>query len=96
MLCFLNAPKITTNGPARSASCALIQFVMNWAQRVVDPSRAAIIYAGEPVWAGVIGRIAGERLPLIALFGGALVVLGVLVSELKIKLPIKKTKRIRE
>ncbi len=25
---------------------------MNWAQRMVDPSRAAIIYAGEPVWAG--------------------------------------------
>ncbi|WP_171258656.1 EamA family transporter, partial [Acinetobacter pittii] len=75
---------------------ALIQFVMNWAQRVVDPSRAAIIYAGEPVWAGIIGRIAGERLPLIALLGGALVVLGVLVSELKIKLPIKKAKRIRE
>lgn len=34
---------------------------------MVDPSRAAIIYAGEPVWAGVIGRIAGERLPVIAL-----------------------------
>ena len=34
-------------------------------------------------WAGIIGRIAGERLPIIAL-GGALVVLGVLVSELKI------------
>ena len=42
---------------------------MNWAQRVVDPSRAAIIYAGEPVWAGIIGRIAGERLPVIALLG---------------------------
>jgi drug/metabolite transporter (DMT)-like permease len=69
---------------------------MNWAQRVVDPSRAAIIYAGEPVWAGIIGRIAGERLPVTALFGGALVVLGVLVSELKIKLPIKKNKRVRE
>ena len=65
---------------------ALIQFVMNWAQRMVDPTRAAIIYAGEPVWAGVFGRIAGERLPLLALFGGCLVVLGVLVSELKFKL----------
>ncbi|MEF9956361.1 MAG: EamA family transporter [Acinetobacter sp.] len=63
---------------------ALIQFVMNWAQRMVDPSRAAIIYSGEPVWAGVFGRIAGERLPLLALFGGLLVVLGVLVSELRI------------
>lgn len=65
---------------------ALIQFVMNWAQRMVDPSRAAIIYAGEPVWAGLFGRIAGERLPLLALFGGLLVVFGVLVSELKFKI----------
>lgn len=65
---------------------ALIQFAMNWAQSMVDPSRAAIIYAGEPVWAGLIGRIAGERLPLLALFGGLLVVLGVLVSELKLKI----------
>ncbi|MCH7335775.1 DMT family transporter [Acinetobacter sp. NIPH 2699] len=65
---------------------ALIQFVMNWAQRMVDPSRAAIIYAGEPVWGGLFGRIAGERLPLLALFGGLLVVLGVLVSELKFKI----------
>ncbi len=64
---------------------ALIQFVMNWAQKMVDPTRAAIIYAGEPVWAGLFGRIAGERLPLLALFGGLLVVLGVLISELKFK-----------
>ena len=48
---------------ALGLASALIQFVMNWAQRVVDPSRAAII-AGEPVWAGIIGRI-GE--PIIAL-----------------------------
>ena len=54
---------------ALGLASALIQFVMNWAQRVVDPSRAAIIYAGEPVWAGIIGRIAGERLPVIALLG---------------------------
>jgi drug/metabolite transporter (DMT)-like permease len=57
---------------------------MNWAQRMVDPSRAAIIYAGEPVWAGVIGRIAGERLPLLA-FLGVFSGVGVLVSELKIQ-----------
>jgi drug/metabolite transporter (DMT)-like permease len=54
--------------------------------KMVDPTRAAIIYAGEPVWAGVFGRIAGERLPLLALLGGCLVVLGVLVSELKLKI----------
>ena len=58
-----------------------IQLAMNWAQRVVDPSQAAIIYAGEPVWAALFGRLAGERLPLLALLGGLLVVLGVVLSE---------------
>jgi len=75
---------------ALGLASALIQFVMNWAQRMVDPTRAAIIYAGEPVWAGVIGRIAGERLTLLALLGGLLVVLGILVSELKFKFFAKK------
>ncbi|NIY47051.1 DMT family transporter [Cedecea colo] len=64
---------------------AIIQVTMNWAQRSVSPTRATVIYTGEPVWAGIFGRIAGERLPVLALFGGALIVLGVLVSELKLK-----------
>ena len=66
-----------------AASC-LIQLTMNWAQKSVSPTRATVIYAGEPVWAGVIGRIAGERLPATALLGGALVVLGILASELRL------------
>ncbi|EJF32069.1 DMT family transporter [Enterobacter sp. Ap-916] len=64
---------------------AIIQVTMNWAQRSVSPTRATVIYTGEPVWAGIFGRMAGERLPLLALVGGALIVLGVLVSELKLK-----------
>lgn len=65
------------------ASC-IIQLTMNWAQKSVSPTRATIIYAGEPVWAAIIGRIAGERLPGAALVGGMLVVLGILASELHI------------
>ncbi|RZG73240.1 DMT family transporter [Acinetobacter wuhouensis] len=72
---------------------ACIQLVMNWAQQSVESSQAAIIYAGEPVWAALFGRIAGERLPIIALFGGLLVVLGVIVSEWKPKF-LKKSKRL--
>jgi len=64
---------------------AIIQVTMNWAQRRVSPTRATVIYAGEPVWAGLVGRIAGERLPGVALLGGALIVLGVLVSEMRIR-----------
>lgn len=48
---------------------ALIQLTMNWAQRSVSPTRATVIYAGEPVWAGIVGRLAGERLPGVALLG---------------------------
>ncbi len=66
-----------------AASC-LIQLTMNWAQKSVSPTRATIIYAAEPVWAGVVGRIAGERLPVAALLGGGLVVLGILASELRL------------
>lgn len=60
-----------------------IQLTMNWAQRAVSPTRATVIYPSEPVWGGIVGRIAGERLPAAALLGGALIVVGVLVSEMK-------------
>jgi drug/metabolite transporter (DMT)-like permease len=73
-------------------SSMVIQFTMNWAQRTVTPTRATLIYASEPVWAGIVGRIAGDRLPAVAIIGGALIVLGVLVSEFK--LPRRK-KRAR-
>lgn len=70
------------------AASFLIQATMNWAQKSVSPTRATIIYAGEPVWAGIIGRIAGDRLPGIALVGAALIILSTLISELKP--PVKK------
>jgi len=67
------------------AASAAIQVAMNWAQKSVSPTRATLIYAGEPVWAGIVGRIAGERLPAIALVGAGLIVAAVIVSELKSK-----------
>ncbi|MDB6142755.1 MAG: hypothetical protein JWP80_1799 [Pseudomonas sp.] len=65
------------------AASAVIQLAINWAQKTVSPTRATVIYAGEPVWAGIVGRLAGERLPGIALFGAVLIVAGVIVSEMK-------------
>ncbi|MNH10365.1 EamA-like transporter family protein [compost metagenome] len=67
------------------AMSAVIQVAMNWAQKSVSPTRATLIYAGEPVWAGIVGRIAGERLPGVALIGGLLIVIAVVVSELKVR-----------
>ena len=60
-----------------------IQLAMNWAQRTVSPTRATVIYAAEPVWAGIVGRVFGELLPAAALIGAGLIVAGVAVSELK-------------
>jgi drug/metabolite transporter (DMT)-like permease len=62
---------------------ALIQLTMNWAQKSVPPMRATVIYAGEPVWGGNIGRLSGDQLPALAIAGAGLIVLGVLISEAK-------------
>lgn len=76
-------------GMGLAAMSALIQLTMNWAQKSVSPTRATIIYTGEPVWAGVIGRLAGERLPHLAILGAFFIIMGILVSELKPKPRIK-------
>lgn len=39
------------------------------------------------MWAGIVGRLAGERLPGVALLGGLLIVIAVVVSELKVRRP---------
>jgi drug/metabolite transporter (DMT)-like permease len=61
---------------------AVIQVAMNWAQRTVSPTRATVIYAGEPVWAALVGRLAGERLTTSSISGGILIVAAVLVSAI--------------
>ncbi|ENN92787.1 putative membrane protein [Bartonella bovis 91-4] len=61
----------------------VIQLTMNWAQRSVSPTRATLIYAGEPVWAGIVGRLAGERLSISALLGGLLIIIGIVIAELQ-------------
>jgi drug/metabolite transporter (DMT)-like permease len=60
---------------------AAIQLAMNWAQRTVSPTRATIIYASEPVWAGLFGRLAGETLLPRAILGCGLIVGAVIVSQ---------------
>ena len=72
-----------TAAVAMACASILIQLTMNWAQKSLSPTRATVIYASEPVWAGIVGRLAGDRLPGLAILGAVLIVGGVLVSELK-------------
>jgi drug/metabolite transporter (DMT)-like permease len=56
---------------------------MNWAQRTVPATRAALLFALEPVWAGLVGVAAGEQLTKTAIAGSALIVFGTVVGEVK-------------
>lgn len=55
--------------------------LMTWAQRTVEPARAVLIYALEPVFAGALGAVVGERIGAWALVGGGLVVAAAIVGE---------------
>lgn len=65
------------------ASC-LIQFVMNWAQQRISATKATLIYAGEPIWAGVVGAAAGERITGAAVAGALLIIGAGILTELRL------------
>ncbi|NIJ34924.1 DMT family transporter [Sphingomonas oligoaromativorans] len=71
------------SGIGLGIASAFIQLAMNWAQRTVSPTRATLIYSSEPVFAGILGRFAGERLGMMGWAGAALILCGVVVGELK-------------
>jgi drug/metabolite transporter (DMT)-like permease len=60
---------------------ALAFWAMVWAQRVVSPSRAALILLLEPVFAALLSAVAGDPLTAGALAGGALILAAVVVAE---------------
>jgi len=62
---------------------AVIQFTMTWAQKTVSPTRAAVIYTGDPVWAGIIGWLVFEvSLTRLGLVGAIMIFVGILACEL--------------
>ena len=57
--------------------------VQNWAQQYTPPAHTALIFALEPVFAAITSRVVlGEHLGLKALLGAALILCGMIVSEL--------------
>ena len=61
---------------------AYIQFAMSWAQARVESSRAAIIYALEPVFGGLFGYVAGEIFGLSDIVGALVIFAGVIIASL--------------
>jgi drug/metabolite transporter (DMT)-like permease len=70
--------------------------VMNWAQQFISSTHAALIYACEPVWAGVFGTLAGQTLSALAWVGGACICLGMIMSEVRFALLLKRWRRVAE
>ncbi|WP_240499973.1 DMT family transporter [Sphingomonas montana] len=77
-------PTLLACGVGLGIASAVIQVAMNWGQARVSPARATLIYAAEPVYAGLIGWTAGERFTDLGLIGAGLIVSSVVVSELRI------------
>lgn len=68
---------------ASSLATVLALSLMNVFQRELDPVRAAIIYAIEPIWAALVSITLGRETTTPWLFiGGAALLLGNLVAEL--------------
>lgn len=59
-------------------------FLYTWAQRRISPTRAALIFSTEPIFAGVIAwRWAGESWTAGNLAGAGLILSGIVLVELK-------------
>lgn len=65
---------------ALAAIVSFVQFGIGWALMHVNAMRATLIYALEPVFAGIIGWLAGEHFGLSELSGAALIIFAVLLS----------------
>jgi drug/metabolite transporter (DMT)-like permease len=63
-------------------ACSALAFSLQlWGQRYVEPSRAAVILLFEPVVAGFIGYLVGERLGVAGYFGALVIFVGIVLAE---------------
>jgi len=69
---------LVVTGLFASAFAFLVQA---WAQRTMSAVRIALVFALEPVFAGVFGYLAGDRLGRLGWAGCAVIMGGILISE---------------
>ncbi|MEJ0047988.1 MAG: DMT family transporter [Rhodospirillales bacterium] len=62
------------------AASAFLQVSSNWAMRRVPAPRAMLIFATEPVWAGLFGALHGEPMGLSTLLGATLIISALVVN----------------
>ncbi len=63
-------------------ACSALAFSLQlWGQRYVEPSRAAVILLFEPVVAGFVGYLVGERLGVVGYIGALVIFSGIVLAE---------------
>ena len=63
-------------------ACSAIAFSLQlWGQRYVKASRAAVILMFEPVVAGFVGYLVGERLGVTGYVGAFVILVGIVIAE---------------
>jgi drug/metabolite transporter (DMT)-like permease len=62
--------------------CSAIAFSLQlWGQRSLEASRAAVILMFEPVVAGLVGYLVGERLGVTGYVGAFVILVGIVIAE---------------
>jgi len=63
-------------------ACSAVAFSLQlWGQRYVEASRAAVILMFEPVVAGFVGYLVGERLGVTGYLGAFVILVGIVIAE---------------
>jgi drug/metabolite transporter (DMT)-like permease len=68
---------------------------MIWIQQFVSGTRAALIYALEPIWAALTGYLlAGDKLSLLAWIGCVCILSGMIAGRMgKLRFSLRKSKK---
>jgi drug/metabolite transporter (DMT)-like permease len=75
-------PQVLVAAAITGVCCSALAFSLQlWGLRFVEPSRAAVILTFEPVVAGIIGFLVGERLGVSGYIGAAIILLGIVIAE---------------
>ena len=65
--------------------CSALAFTLQlWGQRYVEPSRAAVILLFEPVVAGFVGFLVGERLGVKGYLGALVIFVGIVHRRVEV------------
>lgn len=94
VLAVLTAPLVLVTGIGRLTARAVFAILFTgvttsalsfslqvYGQRRLAPTRSALLLSTEPVFAGMIGYLTGERLGALGLTGAALILVAILVEE---------------